>query len=270
MHADSAANDDTFEHGIDHCGYNGVAPIFCVGGPVVARDFVERDLAGIRGVSISQRGLAKGTRWLDLNLPLLFEAIPRIEYLRILFDDPIRLSDVGTQPRLRYLKVDCPKVLGALAGEMSELHAAEVRWSDECTARLEAPKLEQLEWIRPRVRDLSSLSRLTALRELDLWYARNFCSLDGLERLPALRTVGLHDCPKLTDLGTPERHDGLAELLVAGCRRFEDASAVTALSGLRKLSVYAGKKGSTTVRVPSAMKSLPSRLDLRGVTAVWI
>ena len=67
----------------------------------LAQDFIERkDLADIRGVSISQRGLAKGTRWKDLNLPFLFAALPRIEYLRVFFDDAVNLGRVNTNYRI--------------------------------------------------------------------------------------------------------------------------------------------------------------------------
>ncbi len=105
MNSSVSNSDYSFEHGIDHCGYGGLAPILGVGGPITAEDFVERDLSTIRGVSISQGGLSKGTKWSDLNIRFLFEHLPKIEYLRILFDDPVSLDDIGPQPLLHTLIV---------------------------------------------------------------------------------------------------------------------------------------------------------------------
>ena len=270
MNAHPAPTDYSFEHGIDHCGYDGVAPILYVGGPVVAHDFVERDLMAIRGVSISQRGLSKGIKWSDLNLLLLFSKLPKIEYLRIDFDDPVCLDDLGLQPSLRFVKINCPKVRGSLQGEMPLLRTAEVQWSDECTAKLNAPRLERLTLIRPRFQDLSSVLHLTSLHELDLWYARNFCSFQGLERLAALTHLGLHNCSKVTDLSSVELQPGPHELVVGGCKRFVDASAAPALKALRKLSIYADERSTNAIHLPRSIKSLPIQVDLRGVVPVWV
>jgi|UPI000647650C hypothetical protein len=101
--------DYSLEHGIDHSGYGGVAPILYVGGPVTPQDFTERDLSGIRGVSISQNWLPGGTRWSDLNLSFLFEALPNLECLRILFEEAASFDVVGAQLALQQLVIDCPK-----------------------------------------------------------------------------------------------------------------------------------------------------------------
>lgn len=271
MKASSTDSDYSFGHGIDHCGYGGVAPILCVGGPVTAQDFVERDdLASIRGVSVSQRGLARGTKWKDLNLPFLFAALPGIEYLRVLFDDPINLDDLGHQPSLRHVQVDCPKVRGTLKGEMPHLKTAHVRWSDECTAKMVAPGLEQLTLIRPLFQDLSSVSHLNSLRELDIHYARNFQSFLGLQRLSSLTRLGLHSCPNLTDLSSIEPQSGPRQVVVGGCVRFTDACGALALGALAKLCIYAGERSPSEVRLPRAIASMPVEIDVRGMTSVWV
>jgi hypothetical protein len=271
MSASNTDADYSFEHGVDHCGYGGVAPILCLGGPVTAQDFVARsDLASIRGVSVSQRGLAKGTQWKDLNLPLLFATLPGMEYLRILFDDPISLDDIGRQPGLRHLEVDCPKVRGTLQGDMPHLKTAHVRWSENCTASMVAPALEQLTLIRPLFKDLSSLAHLASLRKLDIYHARHVQSLLGLDRLPALEHLGLHQCPNLTDLSSIDPQDGPREVTIAGCVRFADACGALALGSLGRLCIHAGEKGPDEVRLPRAMASLPVEIDVRGMTSVWV
>lgn len=271
MTASSANSDYSFEHGIDHCGYGGVAPILYVGGPVTEQDFVERnDLTAMRGVSISQRGLAKGTKWKDLNLPFLFEALPRIEYLRILFDDPINLDDLGRLPSLRQVEVDCPKVRGVLKGEMPFLKTAHVRWSEECMASMVAPELEKLTLIRPLFQDLSRISHLTSLRELDIHYARNFQSFLCLQRLSALTHLGLHSCPNLTNLSSIEPQSGPRQLVVGGCARFTDACGALALGALVKLCIYAGERSPREVRLPRAIASMPVEIDVRGISPVWV
>ncbi len=271
MKATSTDSDYSFEHGIDHCGYGGVAPILYVGGPVTEQDFVERDdLAAIRGVSVSQRGLAKGTKWKDLNLPFLVAALPGIEYLRVLFDDPINLDDIGHLPSLRQLIVDCPKVRGTLKGEMPHLKTAHVRWSDECTASMVTPELVALTLIRPLCQDLSPVLHLTSLRDLDIHYARNFQSFVGLQHLSALTHLGFHNCPKLTDMSSIEPQRGPHQLVVDGCVRFTDACGALALGALAKLCIYAGERSPSEVRLPRAIASMPVELDVRGMTSVWV
>lgn len=271
MNTSSPDSNYSFEHGIDHCGYNGVAPILCIGGPVTAQDFVERgDLATIRGVSVSQRGLAKGTKWKDLNLPLLFSTLPKIEYLRVYFDDSISLDDLGHQPYLRHVELDCPKVRGTLKGEMPLLKTAQVRWSDDCTASLVAPGLEQLTLIRPLFQDLSPVAHLTSLRQLDIHHARNFQSFLGLQRLPALVHLGLHNCPNLTDLSSIEPQSGPRQVVIGGCVRFADAFGALALGSLAKLCIYAGERGLSEVCLPRTITSRPVEIDVRGMTSVWI
>jgi hypothetical protein len=271
MKAPSTESEYSFEHGVDHCGYGGVAPILYVGGPVTAQDFVERsDLATMRGVSISQHGLTKGTKWKDLNLRFLFATLPKIEYLRVLFDDPICLDDLGHQPLLRHITVDCPKVRGTLKGEMPDLKTAHVRWSDECTASIAAPGLEKLTLIRPLFQDLSPLAHLTSLRALDIHYARNFQSLLGLPRLSALAHLGLHDCPNLTDLSSIEQQSGPHQVVIGGCLRFADACGVLGLGALAKLCIYAGERGPREVSLPRAIASRPVELDVRGLASIWV
>lgn len=260
----------SFEHGIDHCGYGGIAPILYVGGPVSEQDFLERsDLVNVRGVSVSQQGLTKGTKWKDLNLPFLFATLPKIEYLRILFDDPICLDDLGQQPSLRKVVVDCPKVRGTLNGAMPHLQSANVRWSDECTASLIAPRLEQLTLIRPLFQDLSPVSHLTSLRELNVHHARNFQSFRGLQDLTLLAHLGLYKCPNLVDLSSIESMSGPHQILIDGCVRLADASGALAIGALTKLSIYAGERGPVAVSLSKAIASLPIEVDVRGVKLEW-
>ena len=167
--------------------------------------------------------------------------------------------------------VDCPKARGALKGEMPNLRSAEVRWADECVAKMVAPGLEQLTWIRPRIHDLSSISHLISLTELDLWYARNFASLAGLAAVPSLAKLGLHSCPNLIDLNTvAHQMKGPRQVLISGCVRFVDATGVLALEGLERLCIYGGERSPNEVRLPRAITSRSVELELRGVTPTWI
>jgi Leucine-rich repeat (LRR) protein len=261
--------DYSFEHGIDHCGYGGVAPILYIGGPATRQDFFERDLTEIRGVSISQNGLPQGTKWADLNLAFLFEALPKIEYLRILFEDAASLEDIGDQPALRELNIDCPKARGMIKGEMAFLTTAKLRWPDKCTANLDAPNLTQLSLLRPHFESLSSVAHLPTLRQLEISYARNLRSLSGLEGLPELERLRLQSCPNLADLDSVHPQNGPRHLVIHGCAGFNDASGVLNLASLEDLCIQAGEQGPHQVRLPRAA-SHSIRLDLRGVAAVWI
>lgn len=262
------ATEYSFEHGIDHCGREGIAPILGVGHRVTERDFIERDLSGIRGVSVSQHGLSKGTRWNDLNMSYLFTRLTGVEYLRILFDR-IDLDEVGQLPALRDLEIDCPAVRNTLRGEMPHLHTARLRWSDACTAGLNAPQLQKLTLIRPRSEDLTIVSHLASLVELDIHYGRSLRSLSGVEALRSLKWLGLHDCANLSDLSTCGRVLGPEQLMIGGCRRFADATGAEQVTGLKKLFIYRGERGPREVRLPGVLMERGVELDLRGVTALW-
>jgi hypothetical protein len=262
--------DYSFEHGIDHCGYDGIAPILCVGGPVTPRDFAERDLSGIRGVSISQSGLPKGTRWDDLNPAFLFQSLPQLEYLRLWFDDPVDLDVVGHQAALQRLEVDCPKVKGALTGEMPLLRTARLRWPEACTAKLEAPALDDLTLLRPRFESLLPVSHLPALRKLHIGYARNLKSLDGIQHLQSIAQLELYNCSRLTDLSSVDPRSSLHRLVIHSCAAFTDAAAALALPALEELRIQGGEGSLRQVRLPKALSARQIRLDVRGVVAVWI
>lgn len=266
----SAETQYSFEHGIDHCGYDGIAPILAVGHKVTERDFIERDLSGIRGVSVSQDGLSRGTRWEDLNLNYLFGRLTGIEYLRIWFNDSINLNAIGRLPSLLQLHVDCPKVRGTLKGEMPHLRTAQVRWSDACTKALDAPNLEKLTLIRPRSDDLKIVGHLTSLTELHVHYSRSLCSLAGIERLESLESLGIHDCANVVNLDIDHEIAGPRHLLIAGCKRFLDTSGALQLKKLRTLSIYCGERGPHEVQLPSTLREREVEIDLRAVTAIWV
>ena len=259
----------SFEHGIADCGHEGIAPILAVGHRVTERDFVERNLTGIRGISISQRGLSKGTRWKDLNLSYLYARLPGIEYLRILFDDPISLDAFGPMPSLRYLVVDCPTVRHTLQGEMPNLRTAHLRWPDRCTSSMLAPSLETLTLIRPRSENLNFLGHLPSLRTLDIHYSRALQSLEGLQSLRALNHLGLHDCSNFTALDILGPVAGPAQLVIDGCTKFVDGTGAERLSSLRKLCVFRGERGPREIRLPQRLQERSIELDLRGVSAQW-
>lgn len=262
----------SFEHGIDDCGQEGVTPILYVGHSITERDFVERDLSGIRGVSVSQRGLKAGTSWTDLNLGFLFERLGRgqIEYLRLRCEKgSIDFDAIGELPALNYLEIDSPKVRGTLRGLMPHLEVAFLRWPDTCTASLDAPSLRRLELIRPRSEDLSLIGHLTALTEVRVLLGRALCSISGIEQLGSLATLTLSDCPNFIDLRHQAPMPGPVHLAIFGCKRFADAAGAEQLPALKSLGVCRADGGPKEVLVPAQLKSRGVVLDLKGVTSVW-
>ncbi|MCP5268134.1 MAG: hypothetical protein H6943_03735 [Zoogloeaceae bacterium] len=260
----------SFEHGIDHCGRDGIAPILHVGHKVTERDFVERDLSDVRGVVVSQRGLSTGTKWADLNLAYLFSQLRSIEYLLIWFDDSINLTDIGHLPALRHLEVDCPTVRGTLQGELLNLRSAQVRWSDKCTASLNAPNIDTLTLIRPLNDDLGIVGHLTSLASLDIHYSRSLRSLSGIEKLYLLEWLGIHGCSMLTDLNSIDEMPSPTQLVVGGCNKFCDAVGATRFRRLNKLSIYRGPKGVHEILLSGALAQRGCALDLRGVNAIQV
>ena len=269
MNSISNRSDYSFEHGIDHCGYDGIAPILYVGGPVTLQDFVERDLSKVRGVSISQRGLPRDVNWEDLNPSFLFEALPRLEYLRITFEGAVSLEVTGPQPMLRRLIIDCPKARGNLKGDMPLLQSADLRWPERCTAAMRAPNLTHLSLFRPLFENLETLAHLSALRELDISHARNFRSFQGLEHFNRLDCLELRSCPRLADLNSISAHAKLKKLVMDSCAGLLDVTGVEHLNSLEELSIFAGERGPKQVRVAKSM-SRSSVLKLRAVAADWV
>lgn len=257
----------SFEHGIDHCGYDGIAPILYVGGRVTEQDFAERDLSQVRGISISQNGLPKGTSWSDLDLECLFERLPKIEYLRIDFAGQINLNVLGHQPRIRTLIIDCPKIANCTLPRLTSVQRAEVRWDDDCTRDLLGPSVTDLTLLRPKSTDLICLSHLSNLAKLTIHHSRTLTSLRGIEELRHLSAVGLHDCPNISSLGVQVSCPGLIELTCGCCKSLEDLTDIKNFGGLNKLCVYGGPK---TVSLPAAMRQRGIDLELRATEARWI
>jgi hypothetical protein len=260
----------SFEHGIDDCGRDGIAPVLAVGHRVTERDFFERDLSGIRGVSVSQRGLSPGTVWKDLDLAYLFARLRGIEFLRIHFDDAIDLRDVSPLPALRELEIDAPKVKGVLAGAMPQLRRAFLRWPEACTAALDAPGLEWLELRYLRSVDLSLVAHLCALHELRVVCGRSLVSIAGVGALGRLERLTVAACPNLRAMGIDAPIAGPKDLSISGCLRFDDASDASKLGRLRHLSITPAERGSHQVKVPRVLQTRGVQLSLGNVTAIWV
>lgn len=256
-----------FEHGIDHCGYDGIAPILYVGGRVTEQDFAERDLSQVRGVSISQNGLPKGTSWSDLDLEFLFERLPKIEYLRIHFAGQINLNVLGRQPRIRTLIIDCPKIAKGTPPPLTSVQRAEVRWDDDCTRDLLGPSVTELTLLRPKSTDLAYLGHLSNLEKLSIHHSRTLTSLRGIEELRHLSTVSLHDCPNIASLGVRAPCPGPTELTCGCCRSLADLTDIKNFGSLQRLCVYGGPR---IVSLPAVMRQRSIDLELRATEASWI
>jgi hypothetical protein len=257
----------SFEHGIDHCGYDGIAPILYVGGRVTEQDFSERDLSQVRGVSISQNGLPKGTSWSDLNLEYLFARLPKIEYLRIHFAGQINLNVLGHQPLIHTLIIDCPKIAKCTLPPLTSVQRAEVRWDDDWTRKLLGPSVTDLTLLRPKSKDLVYLSHLSTLAKLTVHHSRTLASLRGIEELRHLSMVGLHDCPNIASLGVQVSCPGLIELTCGCCKSLEDLTDIKNFGSLHKLCIYGGPQ---VVSLPTVMRQRGIDLELRATEASWI
>jgi hypothetical protein len=240
--------------------------VLVVGNRVAERDFVERDLTGIRGVRICDRGLPRGTRWDDLDLGLLFQRLGPLEWIDIMFDGPVRLSDLGKQPALRILNVDCANVRSP-PPLFPALERAHVRWNEDCHRAALPSTLAQLELLRPRMADLASLRHLRGLRDLRIHLARSLKSLEGLESLESLETLFLCDCPNLAPdaLGTSVRAPG--RLYVSGGR---NAPALDWLGRLRKIGSLELAFEARSLRLPAALRPCAPRIDAHGSEIEWM
>jgi len=249
----------SFEHGIDHVGQRGVAPLLVLGGAVTASDFEMRDLRSIQGVVISERGLPKNIGWSELNLRLVGERLPHLRYLWVEYSRRADLNDIGPQRNLTYLKLLCPKL--TTVSQPLFPTEAEFMIPDAALFSLLAPSIESLTVIRPKFRDLQGFLNCGSIRSLDIHYGRNLASLAGLSNLPALEWLGLHDCPAFQRIGTNSVVPGPVELMLGGCKRFSDFSGLEYLTKLRKVSLFG--KGPRVV-IPRSVSAARIEVDVRG------
>lgn len=256
-----------FEHGIDHCGHAGVAPLLVVGGPVQEQDFLARDLSTIRGVIVAQNGQRKGTRWRDLNLRRLFDGMPPIEYLDIEFDGTVDLADIGVQRQLRHLHVKCPNAKVGVAEAFPAVERADVRWPAVCTEHLLGPSVRELQWIRPSIADLTPLAKFKGLESLRLGLTPRLESLKGLEALPKLSRVVVFDCQQLVDLGVEKPCRRPEFLTINNCRNLRDFTAVRHLHGLRSLEVL---DCGDELRLPASLQTRGIDLHLSPHRVQWV
>ena len=250
-----------FEHGIDHVGHNGFAPLLVIGGAIRESDFHERDLEKIEGVVITDRGLLKNTTWSDLNLKLLGERLKTLKYLSVEFSGKVDLSEFGLQRNMLHVKLHCPKLANLSGKIFPELIEAELSVPDSALMSLSPLTIKKLSLIRPKLKDFVVLEDYKALKTLDVYYARNVLSLHGLLNLLELDWLGLHDCPSFISIGAKHAMPGPTELMLGGCGRFSDFSNLEYLSKLRKVSLF-GKGPS--VAIPEYFKNGTVRFDIRG------
>jgi hypothetical protein len=257
----------SFEHGIDHCGRDGVAPLLVVGGPVSERDFIERDLGAIRGVLLTDRGLPRGIAWRDLDLALLFRRLGPQEYIDISFKGPVDLADLGDQPELRVLHIDCDNVKRPPGHVFARLEQAMLRWSDECSRKALPPTLRELRLLRPKMRDFGPIEHLRGLRRLHVDLARSLVSLEGLESLASLESLGLHDCPNLAAGALSSDVRTSLEVTVSGARKIPALDWLPRLRGARRIELAFEPK---SLKLPRSLLQLKSVLELHDREIEWV
>jgi len=252
---------EDFEHGIDHVGRRGVAPLLVIGGPIYQSNFEVRDLSLIQGVIVKERGLPKGLSWADLNLSILGERLKNLRHLVIEFSGKVNLEDFGLQANMAYIYLNCPKMIPPSYPLFPALDEAEILVPDAALSNLLVPSVEILTLHRPHFKDLTLLSESRALRSLDIHFARNLTSLNGLSDSSSMEVLGLHHCPSLTRVGPQKRMPGPTELVVGGCKRLADLSGVELFSKLRKLSLLGS---GPEVVISEALKAAKIELEIRG------
>jgi hypothetical protein len=257
----------SFEHGIDHCGQGGTAPLLVVGGPVSERDFVERDLSEVRGVVIKQNGQPTGTRWRDLNMRLLFEKLSLIEYLDIEFDGPVDLCDVGVQPKLRRLIVQCPSAKGGIEHAFPTVTEAKIRWPVECTERLIGGSVRNLDWNRPGISDLKPLAHLKSLEYLRISLSPKLESLNGLVALTKLFRLEVLFCQQLVSIGVDAACRRPELFSISGCRNLSDLTPVRHLQKLRHLELL---DCAPTLSLPASLQEQGIGLHVNPYRIRWV
>lgn len=257
----------SFEHGIDHCGRSGTAPLLVIGGPVSEQDFVERDLSDIRGVIVNQSGQPKGTRWRDLNMRLLFERLSPIEYLNIEFDGPVDLGDVGVQPKLHRLYVRCPNAKVGIDHAFPAVIEANVRWPVECTERMIGESVRDLEWIRPGISDFRQLAHLKGLEQLRVGLTPRLESLTGLMALTKLFRLSVFDCQQLVSIGIDAPCRKPEFVSINGCRNLSDLTPVRYLQKLRHLELL---DGAPTLSLPASLQDKGIGLHVNPYRITWV
>ncbi|GAA0925070.1 hypothetical protein [Nonomuraea longicatena] len=113
------------------------------------------------------------------------------------------------------------------------------------------PALRELELLDLRSHDLTPLADLPPLAKLEISSKR----LTTLNGIPEVRSLHLYDCPALYDLTT--LGDGLEELSISKCPSVRDLRQITRLHGLKRLRMDSGQ--------PMRITSLA---DLHGLDAL--
>ena len=133
--------------------------------------------------------------------------------------------------------------LDTQSSEMSEQHISVVH-------RLNPKHLRILD--ASTLRDLSYLSRLTRLQEVEITDCTGLTNLDALKSLSALQWVTLSGCTGLTNLDGLKNLSALQELRLYDCPRLTNMDGIENLPSLQMVALY-GCTGLTNV---DALKSL--------------
>jgi hypothetical protein len=243
-----------FLHGINHSGWNGIAPLLVVGCSIERDDFVVRDLSSIQGVVIRQRGLEKGLMWDDLGMELLASKLPNLQLVDIEYADKCDVSVFGQQPAVTHLNLNCPKLRQKSdCKQFINATHVELRIPDQYLDQLLSKNIENLLIGAPKFVSLKALEEHRFLKKLVIQYARNLKTLDGIENFPNLLEAVFTDCPNLLEVGNEFDKSNIQKILLSGVRRLVN------IDGLSKAKYLVDAKvilASKELVIPSTIQSL--------------
>lgn len=233
-----------FLHGIDHCGVDGISPILVLGGAVKEEDFLARDLSEIQGVTICERGLARGVAWPDLCVNKIAEKLPRLRLVNVEFSGWCDIEDFGPQLRAERLRLICPKIRRKSdVRQFSSAVIADLLIPDKFLAELIPESVENLTLTRPKMVSLDLIGVRNNLAELRIQLARNIENLNGVENFPKLVDLFVTDAPNLVRIGENFSKSSVRHLLLAGVKRLVDIKGLIGAKRLSKVSIiYASKE----------------------------
>lgn len=251
--------DYSFEHGIDHAGRLGIAPILVIGGPIQERDFTERNLESVAGVVIVEKGIPNRPNWKELNLKLLFSKIKALRYLSIEFEKKCDLNDVGLHWDLEFFSLNAPNATWTEAGLLKACRVLQAQAPLDVIEKLMGVGVNQMELIRPSFFDLEMVSRCVNMESLDIWRAKGLTSIRGIEGLRSLQWLGVHDCPSLETIDLPKI--GPKEIVIGGCKKLKSIVADAEVGRLEKIAVLGS---GTLVELSRSIEKSKIRVEFSG------
>lgn len=179
--------------------------------------------------------LSASNGWHDTNIDFIHN-LSTIHEIEIYNWDIVDISAIELLPQLLKISLECNYGKSIDFTIFTQLQYCYLRWRPKSDSIFSATSLKALNIINYPHEDLRPLRALCQLTELKLT-SNKLRSLTGISNLEALRSIDLYRCTKLESLEDIQNADQLTILELESCKKLVDLNPLSSLTKLNKVAL---------------------------------